>query len=66
MESKPISIKEASRMMQMPEQFVRVSIYAGKIPGAYYLEGKNGKRGKYYVTDSQVKNMMKGVWNEEE
>lgn len=58
---RPISIREASQMMKMPEQFVRVSIYAGKIPGAYYLEGKNGKRGKYFITDTQVENMMKGV-----
>ena len=57
---RPISIKEASQMMQKPEQFVRVSIFAGKIPGAYYLEGKNGKRGTYYITDEQVTNMMKG------
>ena len=58
---KPISIKEASRMMQKPEQFVRVSIFAGKIPGAYYLEGKNGKRGTYFITDEQVENLMKGA-----
>ena len=63
---RPISIREASKMMQMPEQFVRVSIYAGKIPGAYYVEGKNGKRGQYYVTDVQVQNMMKGGWDEAE
>jgi hypothetical protein len=55
-----ISIKEASTMMHVPEQFLRVSIYAGKIPGAYYLEGRNGKRGTYYITDEQVKNMMEG------
>ena len=48
-------------MMQKPEQFVRVSIFAGKIPGAYYLEGKNGKRGTYYITDEQVTNLMKGA-----
>ena len=53
-------------MMQMPEQFVRVSIFAGKIPGAYYLEGKNGKRGQYFVTDVQIRNLMKGVWDEVE
>lgn len=56
-----ISIKEASIMMQKPEQFVRVSIFAGKIPGAYKIEGKNGKRGQYYITDEQVKNLMKGA-----
>lgn len=57
---KPISIREASRMMQKPEQFVRSSIFAGKIPGAFYLEGKNGKRGTYFITDTQIENMMKG------
>ena len=66
METRPISIKEASQMMHMPEQFVRVSIFAGKIPGAYYLEGKNGKRGQYFVTNTQIANLMKGAWDEEE
>ena len=47
-------------MMQCHEQFVRVAIAAGKIPGAFYIEGKGGKRGKYYITDTQVENMMKG------
>ena len=60
METRPISIKEASDMMQCHEQFVRVAIAAGKIPGAFYIEGKGGKRGKYYITDTQVENMMKG------
>ena len=63
---RPISIREASRLMQMPEQFVRVAIFAGKIPGAFYIEGKNGKRGKYFVTNTQIENMMKGVRDEEE
>ena len=57
---RPISIKEASRLMQKPEQYVRGAIFAGKIPGAFYLEGKNGKRGTYFVTDAQIENMMKG------
>ena len=60
MEARRITIKEASQMMQVPEQYVRVCIYAGKIPGAFYLEGKNGKRGTYYITDVQVQNIMKG------
>lgn len=47
-------------MMQVPEQFLRVSIFAGKIPGAYKVEGKNGKRGQYYITDEQITNLMKG------
>lgn len=56
-----ISIKEAAQMMGVAEQFVRVSIFAGKIPGAYKMEGKNGKRGKYYITDEQINNLMKGA-----
>ena len=59
-ETKPVSIKEASKMMQVHEQFVRLSIRAGEIPGAFYIEGKGGKRGKYYVTNTQIENMMKG------
>lgn len=59
-ETRPITIKEAAQMMQTSEQFVRVSIFAGKIAGAYYLEGKNGKRGKYFVTNTQIKNLMEG------
>ena len=51
-------------MMQMPEQFVRESVKRGKIRGAYYLEGKNGMRGMYFITDVQVENQMKGDWNE--
>jgi hypothetical protein len=61
---KRISTKEAARMMGVAEQFVRVSIFAGKIPGAYKVEGRNGKRGQYYITDEQVKNLMKGVKDE--
>ena len=64
MTAKPISIREASIMMQMPEQFVRVSIFKGKIPGAYYLEGENGKRGTYYITNTQVRKMMEGKTND--
>ena len=55
-----ITTKEAARMMGVAEQFVRVSIFAGKIPGAYKVEGKNGKRGQYYITDEQIQNLMKG------
>ena len=60
MGARPITIREASKMMQKPEQYVRCAVYAGKIPGAFYLEGKNGKRGTYFITDAQVEKMMKG------
>lgn len=58
---KPISIREASSMMQKPEQFVRVSISMGMIPGAFYIKGEGKQRGSYYITDDQVKNLMKGA-----
>lgn len=54
-----ISIKEAAQMMQTSEQFVRVSIFAGRIPGAY----KVGRT--YFVTEEQIKNMMEGRVNNE-
>ena len=63
-ETRPITIKEASVMMRKPEQFVRISIFKGKIPGAYYLEGENGKRGTYYITNTQVRKMMEGIKND--
>ena len=61
METRVISIKEAARMMKMPEQFVRVSIFAGNIPGAYYQKKDGAKRGQYFITNTQVENVMKGV-----
>ena len=63
-ETRRITIKEASRMMQVTEQHLRVSISAKKIPGAYYLEGRNGKRRTYFITEAQVKNMMEGKTND--
>ena len=60
MTAKPISIREASIMMQMPEQFVRVAIYAGKIPGAFYIKQEGATRGQYFITDAQVENLMRG------
>ena len=56
-----ISIREASRMMQMPEQYIRESIRRGKIPGAYYLKKDNKSRGSFYITDAQIENLMKGA-----
>ena len=63
---KVLSIREAAVMMRKPEQFVRVSIFAGKIPGAYKIEGKNGKRGQYYITDEQILNMQRGGKTQDE
>lgn len=61
-----ITVKEAAQMMQRPEQFVRMAVQLGKIPGAF-ATGTKAKR-SYYITDEQVINMMKGgfVRNEEE
>ena len=56
-----ISIREASQMMQMPQQYVRESIRRGKIPGAYYLKKDNKSRGSFYITDAQIENLMKGA-----
>ena len=60
MTARPISIKEASIMMRMPEQFVRCAIFAGNIPGAFYQKKEGAKRGQYFVTDVQIKNLMEG------
>ena len=62
-ETRPITIREASQMMQVPENFVRVSIIAGKIPGAFYIKQEGKKRGDFYITNTQVENMMKGAWD---
>ena len=56
-----ISIREASKMMQMPEEFVRESIRRGKIPGAYYLKRDDKSRGSFFITDAQIENLMKGA-----
>lgn len=59
-ETRPITIKEASRMMKRPEQYVRVAIFAGKIPGAFYQKKDGASRGSYYITNTQVQRMMEG------
>jgi len=63
MSTRAITIKEASEMMHQSEQFVRRAVIANKIPGAFYLEGRNGERGQYFITNTQVENMMKGAWD---
>ena len=62
---RPISIREASRMMQAPEEFVREAVRRGKIPGAFYMKKDEKSRGVFYITDEQVTNMMKGVVQDE-
>ena len=53
-----VTIKEAARLMQLPEQAVRVLIQLGRISGATYYG--TGKRRTYYITDEQIYNMTRG------
>ena len=53
-----LTIKEASRMMGKPEQAVRMLIQFEKIPGAFCTGPKY--RRTYFITDTQIENMMKG------
>ena len=46
-------------MMGKSEQYVRVAVQLGKIPGAF-VTGSKARRG-YFITDVQVQNLMKGV-----
>ena len=54
-----LTIKEASQMMEKPEQAVRMLIQLDKIPGAFYTGPKY--RRTYFITDEQVENLMKGA-----
>lgn len=53
-----ITTKEAAQMMQVSEQAIRMKIQLGQIPGAL-MGGTKGRR-SYWITDEQVKNLMKG------
>lgn len=55
---KRITTKEAAYMMQISEQAVRMMIQLNQIPGAR-MGGTKGRR-SYWITDEQVKNLMKG------
>ena len=55
---KRITTDQASEMMGVAVQGVRKMIQLGKIPGAFCY-GPKYKR-TYYITDEQVKNLMKG------
>lgn len=56
---KRLTIKEASKMLGIAEQGTRMMIQLGRIPGATFIEGKEGRK-TYYITDAQVQNLMKG------
>lgn len=57
-----ITIKEAAQMMGKSEQYVRVAVQLGKIPGAF-VTGSKVRKG-YFITDAQIQNLMKGVKDE--
>ena len=60
METRPITIREAAKMMKANEEFVRQSIRDEKIPGAYYIKLDGKERGSFYITNAQVVRMMEG------
>lgn len=60
METRPITIREAAKMMKANEEFVRQSIRDEKIPGAYYIKQDGKGRGTFYITNAQVVRMMEG------
>jgi len=58
---KRITIKQAAEMMNVGEQQLRIMIQRGRIPGASY--GGSKTRRSYFITDEQVRNLMKGGFN---
>lgn len=46
-------------MLGIAEQGTRMLIQLGRIPGATFIEGRDGRK-TYYITDVQVQNLMKG------
>lgn len=59
---KRITTKEAARMLGVGEQACRMMIQLEKIPGAFCY-GKLPRR-TYFITDEQVRNLMKGETDE--
>ena len=55
---KRLTIKEAAQMMGASEQAVRMMVQLEKIPGAVCYGPKH--RRTYWITDEQIKNLMKG------
>ena len=56
---KRLTIKQASEIMGIAEQGLRMMIQLNRIPGATFIEGRDGRK-TYYITDVQVQNLMKG------
>ena len=61
---KRITIKEAATMMNVGEQQARIMVQRGLIPGAFCSGSKS--RRSYFITDTQVERVMKGVTGNEE
>ncbi len=59
-----ITIKKAAEIMNVGEQQVRVMVQRGLIPGAF-CSGSKARR-SYFITDTQVERVMKGVMGNEE
>lgn len=55
---KRITTKQAAQMMGVSEQACRMMVQLDKIPGAICYGPKH--RRTYFITDEQVKNLMKG------
>ena len=53
-----ITVEKAAKMMCCGSQQIRMMIQLGKIPGAFSYGSK--PRRTYFVTDEQIKNLMKG------
>lgn len=58
---KRITVKRAAEMMNVGVQQVRVMVQNGRIPGASY--GGSKTRKSYFITDTQIENLMKGGFN---
>ena len=54
-----ITMSEASKILQISEQAVRVMIQKNKIPGAICYGPEH--RRTYYITDVQLENFMRGI-----
>jgi len=61
---KRITIKETAAMMNIGEQQARIMVQRGLIPGAF-CSGSKARR-TYFITDTQVERVMKGVMGNEE
>lgn len=59
-EPKRLSIKQAAPLLEMSEQELREHIKRGNIKGAICFGGE--KRRKYYITDVQIFNFKRGMY----